>query len=255
MDEKRCPTFVRLRQNRILKALMLHSAAFSTMPTAKSQSTSMPARRRRISLYWVQTPDHREDWLVYACSSRQAREFFEEYEGYSPGDAKASLVCAVDDNSVVIPSWVDHEDLSRFGVKAVHEDYPEVYERGGVRYRKGCITYEVYTALTDNISGLYVIQMRDTRYFKIGVTTHLRNRIRNLKTANPNQMVARYFVEVKSPSVLESKLHRHFRRCRREGEWFLLNADHLNELRHILARDIRENGGRFHLGQREDKTF
>ena len=40
-------------------------------------------------LYWVTTDDHDEDWFVLAPSPEEATQYFENYEGYNPGDAEA----------------------------------------------------------------------------------------------------------------------------------------------------------------------
>jgi hypothetical protein len=205
---------------------------------------------KKACLYWVYTHDHYEDWFVIAGSSREAREFHENDSGYNLGDARAKLVCKLPAKPALrIPCYAPHKNLSRWGVKVVHEDYPAVYETDGVRFKEGAIVEDIYTAATDNVSGLYVLQMRDTDYFKIGVTTHLRNRISSLTTANPIRFAVTCFVEVKHPSSLESKLHRNFRRNRQEGEWFRLGPRDVRELYKFLRGEIKSRGGRFCLNR------
>ena len=46
-------------------------------------------------LYWVWTDDHDEDWFVVARSNYKAKKFFEDYEGYDRGDAKAKQVTQI----------------------------------------------------------------------------------------------------------------------------------------------------------------
>jgi hypothetical protein len=201
-------------------------------------------------LYWVYTYDHHEDWFVYARSSREAREFHENDVGYGPGDARASLVCKISVKAPrTIPSYADDQDLSELGIKIVHKDYPAVYEKDGVRFKRGAIVDDIYTAATDNISGLYVLQMRDTDYFKIGITTHLRDRISSLTTANPVRFAVTCFVEIEHPSRLESKLHRQFQKNRQEGEWFRFEDQDLKQLHKILCDEVEAQDGRFHLNR------
>ena len=47
-----------------------------------------------VSLYWVTTADHSEDWFILAKSAGAAKRFHENYEGYNHGDAKARLILA-----------------------------------------------------------------------------------------------------------------------------------------------------------------
>lgn len=205
---------------------------------------------KRPSVYWVYTSDHYEDWFVVARSSRAARDFHENDCGYDVGDARAKLVCELQgETSASLPTYVGYKDLARCGVRIVHKDYPTVFEKDGMRYKEGAIVEDIYTAATDNISGLYVLQMRDTNYFKIGVTTHLRNRICSLTTANPVRFAVTCFVEVRHPSKLESKLHHEFRKKRQEGEWFRLSDRDLRRLHHVLSDDVQACGGRFHLNR------
>jgi hypothetical protein len=134
-------------------------------------------------------------------------------------------------------------------VKILHRDYPAVFEKKGIRFKEGAVVDDIYTAATDNIAGLYVLQMRDTEFFKIGVTTNLRNRISSLKTANPIRFTVTCFVEIKEPSRLESKLHFQFRKNRQEGEWFRLQSGDLKRLHTILQREVKAQNGRFRLSQ------
>jgi Meiotically Up-regulated Gene 113 (MUG113) protein len=201
-------------------------------------------------LYWVYTCDHHEDWFVYARSSVQAREFHENYVGYDPGEARSSSICRLPSKlRSNLPSYAPYEDLALLGVKIVHRDYPAVFEKDGIRFREGAVVDDIYTAATDNIAGLYVLQMRDTEFFEIGVTTNLRRRILSLKTANPTRFAVTCFVEVKEPSRLESKLHFQFRKNRQEGEWFRLQPRDLKRLHTILEREVKAHNGRFHLNR------
>ena len=45
-----------------------------------------------MKLFWITTDDHDEDWFVVASSSTEASQYFENYEGYNPGDAEAEEI-------------------------------------------------------------------------------------------------------------------------------------------------------------------
>jgi hypothetical protein len=49
-------------------------------------------RRSPLRLYWVETPDHHEDWFVIARTVGEAKEFFEDEEGYDDHEASAHVV-------------------------------------------------------------------------------------------------------------------------------------------------------------------
>lgn len=52
-------------------------------------------KKPKKKLYWCTTPDGDEDWFVIATSSREARYFFEDYEGYNRGDSESELVTVI----------------------------------------------------------------------------------------------------------------------------------------------------------------
>jgi Meiotically Up-regulated Gene 113 (MUG113) protein len=202
------------------------------------------------SLFWVYTYDHYEDWFVLARSSREARDFHENDCGYDLGDARAKLICRSPISfSRNVPCYASWSVLRRCGVKILHKDYPAVFEKDGQRFKEGAIVDDIYTEGTDNIAGLYVLQMRDTEYFKIGITTHLRNRISSLSTANPIRFGVVCFAEVSRPSNLETTLHNVFRKNRQEGEWFVLRTSELKRLHDIVQREVEVSRGRIHLNR------
>jgi hypothetical protein len=46
----------------------------------------------QMKLYWVTTPEHTEDWFVFADSKRRAERFFELSDGFNFGDSSAELI-------------------------------------------------------------------------------------------------------------------------------------------------------------------
>ena len=78
--------------------------------------------RPRIKLYWVTTPDHDEDWFIFADSLSSARAFHENYGGYGKGDAHTRLI--VSDVTLkefmngTPPCHARFEDLYQIGIEA-----------------------------------------------------------------------------------------------------------------------------------------
>ena len=52
----------------------------------------MATNKAPIHLYWVTTPDHSEDWFIFARTQRSAAKFHDDYEGYNDHYANARLV-------------------------------------------------------------------------------------------------------------------------------------------------------------------
>jgi hypothetical protein len=54
--------------------------------------------RKYMKLYWVTTEDHDEDWFIVASSPQEATQYYENMEGYDPGDAKAEEILDIPEN-------------------------------------------------------------------------------------------------------------------------------------------------------------
>ena len=72
---------------------------------------------------------------------------------------------------------------------------------------------------------VYLIQMGDTKYYKIGITKNINNRIKSLQTGNPLPLHTVTTIELGELYMnlvkdLEKQLHLLFSYCRKCGEWF-----------------------------------
>lgn len=72
---------------------------------------------------------------------------------------------------------------------------------------------------------VYLIQMGDTKYYKIGITKNINNRIKSLQTGNPLPLHTVTTIELGELYMnlvkdLEKQLHLLFSYCRKYGEWF-----------------------------------
>jgi len=53
-------------------------------------SKKTAAAKVPVTLYWVSTADHDEDWFIFAKSTRSAAKFHADYEGYGPREPRLS---------------------------------------------------------------------------------------------------------------------------------------------------------------------
>lgn len=110
-----------------------------------------------MNLYWVTTKDHDEDCFVIAQRKRSAEIFFEDYEGYDPGNATAEKILTIpDDLGVKKTGWIDVELLKTLGGKILHYDSPMVVEISGRKFVEGglqAIQDTVIDDLTEKIMG------------------------------------------------------------------------------------------------------
>ena len=79
---------------------------------------------------------------------------------------------------------------------------------------------------------VYVLESENKEYYKIGKTKVLAVRvIKQLKVQLPFAVNVAYAFATDDRSRDETKLHRHFRSKRLNGEWFALNEDDLLHIR------------------------
>jgi len=118
--------------NPISPAVLLETGALPHLNTGGYMGTN------RWALYWCETPDHDEDWFVIARTAREARRFFEDYEGYGAGDAEASRICGVPEGMVITePGWALEDGLRACGAQILRAQEPRLVEIRGVRYEEG----------------------------------------------------------------------------------------------------------------------
>jgi hypothetical protein len=78
--------------------------------------------KQGIKLYWVTTPDHDQDWFIFADSARDAQAYHENYEGYGEGDASSRLILSKvtlkEFMNGTPPCHARFEDLYQIGLQA-----------------------------------------------------------------------------------------------------------------------------------------
>lgn len=95
-----------------------------------------------MKLYWVETDDHHEDWFILAEGEIAAIRFYEEEEGYAPGEARASFVCELPKRVAGHPGYSTMEVLESCGARIIRGETPRVVEIAGREFCEGMLDYE-----------------------------------------------------------------------------------------------------------------
>jgi T5orf172 domain len=80
---------------------------------------------------------------------------------------------------------------------------------------------------------VYVIQSGKTSLYKIGRTTNLERRLKQLQTMNSHNLSIWKVIYCPDAIALETSLHRKFKHCRQNSEWFFLDENCLKEIERI----------------------
>lgn len=115
-------------------------------------------RAGALKLYWLESPDHHEDWFVVARTARSARAFFEEAEGYGRGDATSRLVVHLpkelqsdagssrttpEVGAATAPCWPSEEVIKACGGVYLMDGDTRVVKLGGRTYAEGMLEAEI----------------------------------------------------------------------------------------------------------------
>lgn len=83
-------------------------------------------------------------------------------------------------------------------------------------------------------SYVYVLRMRDTNYYKIGMTNRaVEERLLACQTGNPFKLEITHVFPTDEPIKLEKSLHERFKDQQLEGEWFSLFSEDLLDLARV----------------------
>lgn len=76
---------------------------------------------------------------------------------------------------------------------------------------------------------VYLIQAADTNHFKIGITANIERRRKQLQTANADDLVIIHTFSTKYNRLMESTLQRSYQSYQKQGEWFELTAEQVDQ--------------------------
>jgi hypothetical protein len=103
-----------------------------------------------MKLFWVTTDDHDEDWFVVASSPKKAAHYFENYEGYGPGDADAEEKLDILDKISTETGWPSDELLLELGARFLMKGDTRIMEIGGRRFIEGMLE-AIVNEVTDDM--------------------------------------------------------------------------------------------------------
>lgn len=75
-----------------------------------------------------------------------------------------------------------------------------------------------------------VYLIRAAQFYKIGITSDVKKRLRAIQTGCPIQCEYIGYIPTHEPEILEKDLHRKFQQFKTSGEWFDLGDDHIRSL-------------------------
>lgn len=90
---------------------------------------------------------------------------------------------------------------------------------------------------------VYIIQSLDEGYYKIGVSKHPHNRLKQLQTGNSSKLKLVEVYQSEYAHSIEKTMHRRYSTFRKEGEWFELSLE--NEWSFIKECKSIEHGIRY----------
>jgi len=104
-------------------------------------------RRKIPKIYWVETPDHDEDWFVLAYDKRSAESFFVCSEGYDTGYATAKLCGRVPEEALddPLPCYGQKNHIIAAGGRFIDpETVSEIHKRMGCGMRTAVFNDQIY---------------------------------------------------------------------------------------------------------------
>lgn len=192
-------------------------------------------------LFWVYTKDHDEDDFVVASSSLAARRFFEDYVGYNPNQAKAKFIEDVPSHLSSEEGYADDELLQKLGFTLVCESMPTIYAKGGQTYVSGCVNQNTLLSLAAGNSGVYCVRCAGSLFVKIGKTSDVSRRLKELQTGCPYRLILDFFITCAKPRIVEEQLHQRLSFARTQFEWFEVHGREYDQLRSDVRKLTSDN--------------
>ena len=80
--------------------------------------------------------------------------------------------------------------------------------------------------------------------YKIGQTSNMQDRMRNLQTGSPTKLEIVKFIQTDDALTIERKLHNTFKETRIRGEWFALKKGQVRAAKKLMHKNRKRHGGR-----------
>lgn len=86
-----------------------------------------------------------------------------------------------------------------------------------------------------DMPSVYALATHDLKFIKLGFSTYLKQRIRNIQSACPFEIFLWLMIKTPEPREVEADLHKLMRHCRLRGEWFCPSTEDLDVLQKYFA--------------------
>ncbi|CAN5370352.1 hypothetical protein BH11BAC3_BH11BAC3_45280 [soil metagenome] len=189
--------------------------------------------------YWIESPGHFEDWFVVAPDQYLAEKFFADKEGFDLQDLNSTQVCeTIFEENLEESYFPSFEILKKNGFEFISEVEPMVVWKSGRKYCQGDIVQEIVIQPNVLKKGMYIINVRNSDLFKIGITKNIVQRMKQFETANPYEFYLHEFFPTENCRRLESELHKLCKGKKYKNEWFKLTEDEIREISNYARKFI-----------------
>lgn len=189
--------------------------------------------------YWVESPEHVEDWFVVAPDQYLAEKFFADAAGFDIEHLNSSEVSEATYEDSSDESYFPSLDmLKRNGFEFISEDEPMIVWRKGRKFCKGDIIEAIVLRPNASKKGMYIVNVRNSDLYKIGVTTNIVRRKKQFETANPFEFYLYDFFPTDDCRKLEREVHKRYKDKRYKNEWFKLTEEDITTISNFARQFI-----------------
>jgi predicted GIY-YIG superfamily endonuclease len=178
------------------------------------------------SFFWIESYEHHEDWFVVAADQYVAEKYFCANEGYDMDLVSSEEICIANfedkEGKTLDAYFPSHKMLTKNGFEFISELEPRIVWRAGRKFCQGNIMTQIILELKGKKPGVYIIEVRDTGLFKIGLTKDIKKRLSQFQTSNPYEFYLRGFFLTEKHRELEKILHTKYKLKCYKREWFKL---------------------------------
>ncbi len=178
-------------------------------------------------IYWVESFENHEDWFVVGVDQFVAEKYFCDLQGYDLDLVSSEEICVAEfegeDDVKQDAYFPSREMLLKNGFEVIADGEPRIFWKAGRKFCQGNIIQKILVQRGNKQSGVYILEVRDSGLFKIGITRDIEKRLSQLQTSNPYEFYLIGFYVTPKNKELENLLHKKFQLNRYKREWFKLN--------------------------------
>jgi predicted GIY-YIG superfamily endonuclease len=136
-------------------------------------------------------------------------------------------------------------DIDLINKKALLDDSPSMYAQlygeddpMWIEYERNYAREPIVKPRRKKIKGhVYFLKCRNTNLYKIGYSSSVKDRIKNIKQGSPTEIDVIGYVASEDCYADEKACHELFSKKRTKGEWFALTNDDINTIEGLLHAD------------------